>query len=182
MAMKRPQAAQGHRIRQQPHREYPAHPDSPRSPRRVQNRPARIRDQARRILSTGTRSERHSFVVRCRAPLGRLRAAPKGRSSQRRVWRRCRTAPASPGAKHGADAIRRHFGILMLPYADDLPAESCEQVGVCLIPSLVPKDLCVPVGRVRSWTNAVAWAAVPKASVDEHGNLLPCEDDVGPWR
>lgn len=67
----------------------------------------------------------------------------------------------------------------MLPDPDNCPAG----VGQCLVGAAVAShvrvELLLPPGAVGLWHRAVLWAAMPEASVDEHGDLRPYEDDVG---
>jgi hypothetical protein len=78
------------------------------------------------------------------------------------------------------DAIRGRGGILMLPYADDEPAEPCQVIVVTTVALTVPLDLRRPVLRVRLGEDSVTRAAVPEAAVNEDCDAGAQEDDVDP--
>jgi len=68
----------------------------------------------------------------------------------------------------------------VLPHSDYNPASGLERAVDAPVACYVRFEFRSPVRAVRFWVAAVRGAAVPEASVDEYGDTLPGEDDVGP--
>ena len=68
---------------------------------------------------------------------------------------------------------------LMLPDAEDTPAEGAEGAGDEAVAGAVGGDLLPPEGGVRLRRRGVQRAAVPEATVDEDGEAVCPEDKVG---
>jgi hypothetical protein len=67
----------------------------------------------------------------------------------------------------------------MLPHPDDPPSGHTKCRVVSSVAPNVVGDLGVPVMLVRSRALPMLLAAMPKAAVEEHGDALPSEHDVG---
>lgn len=77
------------------------------------------------------------------------------------------------------NSLRRLMRRLVFPHAHDEPSDGFES-GVCLdVARAISVELGRPVARVCTWANPVIRAAVPETSVEEYGNTLAREDDVG---
>lgn len=70
----------------------------------------------------------------------------------------------------------------MFPEAKNHPTGSFEVGAILLIASAIPLQLRPPVREVLRGRAAMERALVPKATVDEHSDLLPREHDVGAHR
>ena len=68
---------------------------------------------------------------------------------------------------------------LMLPDAEDAPAEGAEGAGDESVAGAVGGNLLLPEGGVRFRRRGVERAAVPEAAVDEDGEAVSPEDKVG---
>ena len=66
----------------------------------------------------------------------------------------------------------------MLPETDDAPAGVLEPSISVPVTLHVTLDLIRPVSRVRAWLAVVLRAAVPKAAIDEYGNLEAWKNNV----
>lgn len=78
------------------------------------------------------------------------------------------------------DPVRGIHGHLVLPNPDYGPS-GCAECGLVKAVTLdVSSNLRAPIGGVGSGAGPVLWAVVPEAAIDEDGNLLATEDDVGP--
>jgi hypothetical protein len=75
-----------------------------------------------------------------------------------------------------ADGVGR---LLVLPDPKHAPASQAKSSVCVLIPCSVSPELVMPEGRVAAWRGAVCGTRMPKAAVDEDGELVTCEDDVG---
>lgn len=80
----------------------------------------------------------------------------------------------------GDDAIGRLAWVHMLPDAKDLPALRFEHSRRLTVPLHVPRQLRLPVLMMSSGNIRVHRAAVPEATIDEHSETKPSEDDVRP--
>lgn len=68
----------------------------------------------------------------------------------------------------------------MFPHANHLPAGLSEAaIGISITP-LRCCDLCLPPLSVRLWPDDVVWAAMPKATIDIHGEPDRRKDNVRP--
>ncbi len=70
---------------------------------------------------------------------------------------------------------------LVLPYSDDGPSGSCEDLVVSPVPSTISPELVVPVGGVVLGLAPVLWTPVPVATVDKYSDALAREHDVRPY-
>jgi hypothetical protein len=74
----------------------------------------------------------------------------------------------------------------MLPNPHDFPTGGFERLVIPSIPGYVAFKLGGPIVGVCPRGHPVDRAAMPEAAVDEHGDALGREDDVGPaadtWR
>lgn len=71
-------------------------------------------------------------------------------------------------------------GFLVLPDPDYGPSR-CAELGLVEAITLdVSSDLRAPISGIGFWARSVLRTSVPEAAIDEDGNLLATEDDVGP--
>ena len=68
----------------------------------------------------------------------------------------------------------------MFPEAHHTPPLITERCRAANVTRYIPRELRTPIGDIDRWEPPVIWAAVPEASVDEHGDLRSCEDNVWP--
>jgi hypothetical protein len=76
------------------------------------------------------------------------------------------------------DAVGSIAGVLMFPHANDLPAERLEPPIRIGIPMPICFDLLAPPVGVGLRQSAVDRAAVPEATIHEHGNARRGKDDI----
>ncbi len=69
----------------------------------------------------------------------------------------------------------------MTPEPQHSPSVVFERPGLFSVPFRVAGQLRIPVANILTWLSAVFWAAVPEASVDEHGDATSREHDVRPY-
>jgi hypothetical protein len=80
------------------------------------------------------------------------------------------------------DLRRDHAWVLVLPDPDD-PPPSVRKGSIDLsISGNVALELGLPVSDVGLWLGAMDRTPMPKAAIDEHGDLLSRKDDVRPHR
>lgn len=77
-------------------------------------------------------------------------------------------------------SISSLLGRLMLPEANDNPAYGAECVVNVMVATDVTRELGLSVVEVRSRRAAVLGASMPPTAVNEYGNSLAWEHDVGP--
>jgi hypothetical protein len=76
------------------------------------------------------------------------------------------------------DAICREIRILVFPYADHMPPGVVKRFIGRTIAAAVRFDLLAPPIRVRLGPRRMLRAAVPEATVDEHGQTGAREENV----
>jgi hypothetical protein len=76
------------------------------------------------------------------------------------------------------DAVRRFVHLLVLPDADDIPTRLAKELVDLAIALAVPAHLLSPVASVGDCDGVVLRATVPKAAVDEYGDLRAGEQQV----
>lgn len=81
-------------------------------------------------------------------------------------------------ANNAGDVESRLLWRLMFPNSDRYPASSFKELVYADIALLVSNDLGGPVCGVGGYLVVMRWATMPKASVNEHGDLRGTEDKV----
>lgn len=67
----------------------------------------------------------------------------------------------------------------MRPETQDMPTRFPQQAVRVAVAGSIARYLAAPVILVRMGQVTVAWAAMPKATVNKNGEALPAEDEVG---
>ena len=81
------------------------------------------------------------------------------------------------GSDPGRDGVGR--GERVAPDAENPPALTAKQPGDAMIAGAVAGDFVPPVFAVSPGHAAMPWAAVPEAAVNEDGQALTSENEVG---
>jgi len=68
---------------------------------------------------------------------------------------------------------------LVFPDPYDHPSIGPKLVGHPLISPLVPRQLRTPVARICPWLVPMLWASVPEAAIDEDGDPIARENNIG---
>src|SRR5262249_17776209 len=84
-----------------------------------------------------------------------------------------------PRSHHVEDTVCGLAGVLVLPHANDEPARLYESEFVLPVANDGRLDLVRPPGAVRLRRRPVLRAAMPPAAVDEEGDALAGEHDIG---
>ena len=87
--------------------------------------------------------------------------------------------PGISGCHHSGGGLVRG---LVLPDAQDRPSKRFERAVIPALTFHIPLKLGVPEFLIGRGSGAMVRAAVPEATVDEHGWTRPRERDVGAWR
>jgi hypothetical protein len=66
----------------------------------------------------------------------------------------------------------------MLPHAGDAPAQAFQTACNVPVARVIPFDLSLPIRQVRARSAVAHRAAVPKATVDEHADAFPPENEI----
>jgi hypothetical protein len=82
-------------------------------------------------------------------------------------------------AKADEQALLVFASELVLPDAEDAPADAAEGAGDEAVAGLILGNLSLPEFRVLLGLRGVEWAAVPETAVDEDGEFAGGEYEIG---
>jgi len=70
----------------------------------------------------------------------------------------------------------------MLHQRDDRIAKPAQLIGLAAVAAAIVCDFLTPPSAISLRFDVAAWTAVPKAAVDEDGDVVVGENEVGPSR
>jgi hypothetical protein len=68
---------------------------------------------------------------------------------------------------------------VVFPNAQDAPTDAAESSSDRSVTGAITNDFRVPIPPIRGWATIASWAPVPEAPVNEDGQTLFAEDEIG---